>query len=384
MSMNTDGSLPMLPEQEKQSDPERRDLAKELEELEEVLLIHQKRYPQSRVQDWIKLICQNEFGGGHLIQDEEASLRFLQEERGSLLNGNLPHPFIWFEPVGRKLCRMHLTPVSNDEADNTTLNRFFVLTANQIKGSGEGLQNKLQLLLRLCREGKLPSSETKMTKYLETYQMDGYPVLHHSPRYRQKYRPAYRIVHEIFGRYYPVFSAVDRLLRRQDRMILAIDGRCGSGKTTLALLLRQVYGCGVICMDHFFLRPEQRTKERLSEPGGNIDRERFIEEVSIHLQNWASFSYHKFDCKDGSLTQSVSVEASRILVVEGTYSMHPGLKFSPDLSVFLTISPETQAERILRRNGETELRKFQEHWIPLEEAYFQEMQVSSRCTICLS
>jgi uridine kinase len=49
-------------------------------------------------------------------------------------------------------------------------------------------------------------------------------------------------------------SAIDRLLQ-QDRVIVAIDGKCTSGKTTLASRLAEIYDCNVFHMDDFFLRP---------------------------------------------------------------------------------------------------------------------------------
>ena len=85
---------------------------------------------------------------------------------------------------------------------------------------------------------------------------------------------------------------------KTDRPFLfALDGRCASGKTTLASALREAVGCGVIHMDDFFLRPEQRTEERLSQPGGNVDRERFLQEVLLPLKRGESFSYRPYDCR---------------------------------------------------------------------------------------
>ena len=63
------------------------------------------------------------------------------------------------------------------------------------------------------------------------------------------------------------------------RVLVAIDGRCAAGKTTLAASLQAQLGCNVFHMDDFFLRPEQRTPERLHQPGGNVDFERFLTEV---------------------------------------------------------------------------------------------------------
>ena len=76
---------------------------------------------------------------------------------------------------------------------------------------------------------------------------------------------------------------IDKLLTQKDMVIVAIDGKCTSGKTTLASRLAAFYDCNVFHMDDFFLRPEQRTTERFAEIGGNVDYERFWEEVLLQM-----------------------------------------------------------------------------------------------------
>ena len=62
--------------------------------------------------------------------------------------------------------------------------------------------------------------------------------------------------------------------------IISIDGRCASGKTTLASALqKKLPDSQVVHLDDFFLRPEQRTPERYATPGKNVDAERLIAEV---------------------------------------------------------------------------------------------------------
>ena len=74
-----------------------------------------------------------------------------------------------------------------------------------------------------------------------------------------------------------VKAKIDMLLGEREFVIVAIDGKCTSGKTTLAGRLAEIYDCNVFHMDDFFLRPEQRTAERFAEVGGNVDYERFQE-----------------------------------------------------------------------------------------------------------
>ena len=74
---------------------------------------------------------------------------------------------------------------------------------------------------------------------------------------------------------------IKEILSEKGCVTVAIDGRCASGKTTLARALQEKIDCNVFAMDDYFLRPEQRTAERLSEAGGNVDRERFLREILL-------------------------------------------------------------------------------------------------------
>ena len=63
-------------------------------------------------------------------------------------------------------------------------------------------------------------------------------------------------------------------------------------------------------------------------------------------------------------------EPAPLILVEGSYSLHPMLRAFYGLKVFLTLDPAEQLERIRRRSGEELLETFRTRWIPLEERYF--------------
>ena len=52
--------------------------------------------------------------------------------------------------------------------------------------------------------------------------------------------------------------------------------------------------------------------------------------------------------------------------------------------VFVDIDPETQQERILKRNGAEKLEMFQSRWIPMEEMYFSAFDIKKKCEIQLN
>ena len=207
--------------------------------------------------------------------------------------------------------------------------------------------------------------------------------MHHSDAFRIAYKPAYRVISNKYIPFLPLFAKIDKMLEEKD-VILAIDGGSASGKTTLGEMLKELYGCTVLHMDDFFLRPEQRTKERYAEVGGNVDRERFSEEVLIPLKRGEPIQYRRFDCATMTILPAAEITPNRLTVIEGAYSMHPSLSGYYGLSVFLDVSPELQKKRILKRNSPNMAQRFFSEWIPLEESYFSKMQVAERCDIRLS
>ena len=127
--------------------------------------------------------------------------------------------------------------------------------------------------------------------------------------------------------------------------------------------------CSVVHMDDFFLRPEQRTSQRLAEPGGNIDYERFMDEVMLPLKTGAAVEYRPYVCSKQAFGEPVKLIRTQYIIIEGSYSLHPKLREHYDWSVFLTTSPEKQRSRILSRSGPERISDFEIMWIPLEEMY---------------
>ena len=168
-------------------------------------------------------------------------------------------------------------------------------------------------------------------------------------------------------------------------VILAIDGRCGSGKTTLAGMIAHRYKAEVIHMEDFFLRKEQRTPERLAEPGGNVDRERFRQEVILPIREGQDrFEYQRYDCSRQELGETVHIVKSPLIVIEGAYSCHPYFGDIYDVRVFMDAENRQQQERIKKRNGADMLLRFNEEWIPKEDAYFEQFCIRENCDLLIS
>lgn len=179
-----------------------------------------------------------------------------------------------------------------------------------------------------------------------------------------------------------LFEAISGLLENKGRAIVAIDGSCAAGKTTLAKKLNSMFDCNVIHMDDFFLRPEQRTEKRLGEVGGNVDYERFFQEVLQPLLAGADFAYRPYDCRTCALIPPVAVKPKKLTIVEGSYSHHPYFGDAYDLRVFLTVEPQVRAERLNLRPQHIRQRFFDE-WIPMEQRYFAGFGIREKADLVL-
>ena len=341
----------------------------------ELLLKHCEKYPCLLPQDLFKYIFQSSFGCEHMVSDEVGALEYIKKEYSEMKS---PAADI-VEALDGDYSRASLSALDSGMSAQT-LARLFFLSAKKEEHGGEELEEKIEVAMQLSDEGALPFDSCDFSLQIDSWRAAKYPPVRHSKQFREKYHPSYRVISNRFADFFGAFSKIDRLLAEKDRVVIAIEGGSASGKTSLAAALREVYSSAVIHMDDFFLRSEQRTALRLREVGGNIDRERFLEEIITPLLENKLLRYRRFDCSKQRLGEEITVEPSRLTVIEGVYSMHPSFGNYCDYSLFLDIDAEYQRRRIMKRNLPELAKRFFEEWIPLENAYFDFMDIKERCS----
>lgn len=160
-------------------------------------------------------------------------------------------------------------------------------------------------------------------------------------------------------------------------VLIALDGRCGSGKTTLAVQLAEQFpGSAVFHTDDYYLPPAQRIRNWAETPCANMDLTRLREEVLVPAQAGAAVRSRAYSCREGAYLPEQCVPPAPLYILEGSYSHHPILAGFYDLKVFVTCSKEEQARRLQAREGER-YENFVRRWIPLEEAYFAQCRIEA-------
>lgn len=329
------------------------------------LRAHLASHPLAAPRDILKFCYQAARGAEHLLTDTDAARRYFFAEWERTEARDVP----LCEPLSPRFCRVDLGAWKARGLDAEWLFRAFFATA-----STPAAENP-ELYLAVADEviaGASFSREAWETACRE-FRNAGMPAVHHSETFRAAYDPAYRLVDGRIARLFPILEAVAS--KKATPLVIAVDGRAASGKSTLARHLSTFFDTATVHMDDFFLPPALRTPARMAETGGNVDYERFAREVLPHLRDTAPFSYGVFDCSVMEITGTRRVDATPVRVVEGSYSHHPAFGDYADIKVFSHVDAEEQMTRITARNGEAMATRFRDEWIPREEAYFSAFRI---------
>lgn len=339
-----------------------------------------KKYPLTTPQDAVKLAYQSVFGCGHLIDTANRAqvYDYLVRENADFAGRE------WFvEDIGCGHARLYLGDAPT-EAVFALFSQSACRDAKSAYSDTEqelAFQRQLAILSKLATAGYFSFSAEDFTAYVKEYMEKGIHAVHHSDAYRTAYAPAYRVIRREYVPYLAAIFQMYRTIAKKGRVLVAIDGMAGSGKSSLAALFGELTGADIMHMDDFFLPPDKRTMERLTEVGGNVNYERFSAEVLPELikDEWTPFTYHIYDCGVKALNGERLIGMSEVRIVEGSYALHPTFGKYYDFAIFLHTTPEEQMRRILKRNGNVLGERFRNVWIPRENAYFREKRIAERC-----
>ena len=166
-------------------------------------------------------------------------------------------------------------------------------------------------------------------------------------------------------------------------LVLALDGRCGSGKTTLANgLSAQLPGCTLLRTDDFYLPPARRSPDWAHTPCANMDLIRLRDEALRPAYEGQPVLYRAYSCRAGAYQPVQELAAQPLVILEGSYSHHPLLAGYETLQVFVTCSREEQTRRLQAREGER-YANFAARWIPLEEGYFAQYRIEETADLAV-
>lgn len=159
-------------------------------ELKRVVDFHVHKYSDMTPQDLVKLIFQGEFGGGHLLTDYDRCLAWIERE----YQNTAQQPDVeLYEDIGFGFARLQLSALDRAGITPRQAANLFFTSASVLCGDQDRYLKKLGLLPSLI-DDRFSFGTEEMTAFIADYLRAGGGMISHSEPYREKYRPAYRVI----------------------------------------------------------------------------------------------------------------------------------------------------------------------------------------------
>jgi uridine kinase len=168
---------------------------------------------------------------------------------------------------------------------------------------------------------------------------------------------------------------IHTLARTASPVIVALDGRSGTGKSTLAEWMAGHLGGIRVDQDDFYAGGELHEWQRLTsreKADRVIDWRRVREEVLLPLRHGRGARWRPFDWDTmiGLSPETVTASPSHVVILDGAYSARPELADLIDLCILVTLDDAVRRERLRQREGEDLVSAWHAVWDEAEDHYF--------------
>lgn len=163
-------------------------------------------------------------------------------------------------------------------------------------------------------------------------------------------------------------------------ILVALDGRSGSGKSTIAKIIAVRLGGVEITADDFYAGGSddewdgRSSQEKVSMV---IDWRRLRSEVLEPLLAGRRASWHPFDWNAGKglAAHYINRDPTPLIVLDGAYSARPELSDIIDLSVLVEVPDDSDRRvRLVKREGKKYMDDWHRRWDPAENYYFSKVR----------
>lgn len=180
-----------------------------------------------------------------------------------------------------------------------------------------------------------------------------------------------------------IISEIHKRATPNKPFLVALDGRSGVGKSTIAERLGKELNATIVDADKFYSGGDdaywdkRAAEQKVAEV---IDWRRLKSEVLEPLLAGKTAEYHPFDFKNwsGLSEELITLQPSDIIILDGAYSSRPELSDIIDLSVLIEVPDDlNRRQRLIKREGESYMSNWHSHWDSAEDYYFTKIRPSS-------
>ena len=158
----------------------------------EAILSHCKEYSELEIQDVFKFIFQSACGCEHMASDYKRALEYVRYEYADMI---IREPKI--DALDGDYSRVHLSCIG-EKLSAKELTHMFLRSARCEPDGKAKIEEMLAVVRALIASRELKFSLSEFDAAAREWRELGFPAIHHSQKFREKYRPAYRVIHNDF------------------------------------------------------------------------------------------------------------------------------------------------------------------------------------------
>lgn len=169
-----------------------------------------------------------------------------------------------------------------------------------------------------------------------------------------------------------IVEAIERLRAGSPRLVVAITGFGGAGKSSLTKAVVDAVPDSVRLRGDDFLDPER--SHRRSPDWDGVERVRMRTEVLEPFRAGEAVAFRPYDWDAGELGPITALPAASVLLVDAIGVLHPDLDGCFDLIIWVDVDLDTagrQGRERDRRNGHDHDRLWTEVWTPNDRDFAQ-------------
>jgi hypothetical protein len=151
-------------------------------------------HPEANGSDVYKFLHQGVFGPGHAVDDRDSAAAYLEQEIAGLGPAPVEEPLCQALGGPIPMVRIHLRPYLAAGHDPSALVDAFVASAATQTGDAPTMDSAVEAAVAFLAKRGLWGIAGKLQDLAPALSSQGYPAAHHSDRYAELYRPAYRVV----------------------------------------------------------------------------------------------------------------------------------------------------------------------------------------------
>ncbi len=177
--------------------------------------------------------------------------------------------------------------------------------------------------------------------------------------------------------------------KSQKPIFVAIDGRSGTGKSTIGKHVARELSAAYIETDYFWtggdnLLWDERSPQERAELA--IDWKRLKEEVLKPLSAGINATWRPYDFVTGNGLSETAItqEPVNVVIVDGAYAARPELRDMINLTVLIvSVDDQRRRNRLVEREGNEYMSDWHNRWDPAEDYYFSTVATPEKFDIII-